>query len=49
MPKARLWLLLSFYASIVSARQVPIPATNTPPKEAPKLKSAEGYKPVESS
>jgi hypothetical protein len=49
MQKAGVWLLLSFNALIVSARQAPPPATNPPPKEAPEAKAAEGYKPAESS
>jgi hypothetical protein len=49
MQKAGVWLLLSFGALIVSARQVPPPAANPPPKEAPGSKPSEGYKPVESS
>ena len=47
--KAGVWLLLSLGGLIVSARQIPPPATNTPPKEATKPGAAEGYKPMESS
>jgi len=49
MQKAGVWLFLALGALIASARQVPPPATNPPPKQAPASGPAEGYKPVESS
>jgi len=49
MRKAGACLLLSLGALSVTARQTPPTVTNPPPKEAPELKPAQGYKPLESS
>jgi hypothetical protein len=49
LQKAGVWLIFSLGASIVSARQVPPPATNPPFKEAQDPKPVDPSKPVESS